>query len=184
MWRNTGQPVRLLMLDARACLPILSVMVYWSWPTLYIAIIGVAFFSAISFFGLTLPAMTRLLDRAVGLNSAQEPDDRRAVFDIGVARQALAAGDRPGTLRAIDDALAAPYMVARRAQPLPATPSPVVDVTLPPPSQPSVTYALLPGHWQLEGARYIWVPPETALRRVEARPLIEGRYVWRDGEWH
>jgi intracellular multiplication protein IcmT len=45
------------MLDARACLPILAVMVYWSWPTLYIAIIGVAFFSAISFFGLTLPAM-------------------------------------------------------------------------------------------------------------------------------
>ena len=41
MWRNTGQPVRVLMLDARACLPILCVMVYWSWPTLYIAIIGV-----------------------------------------------------------------------------------------------------------------------------------------------
>ena len=32
MWRNTGQPVRLLMLDARACLPILSFVVYWSWP--------------------------------------------------------------------------------------------------------------------------------------------------------
>jgi intracellular multiplication protein IcmT len=57
MWRNTGQPVRLLMLDARACLPILSVMVYWSWFTLYIAIIGVAFF------GLTLPAMMRLARR-------------------------------------------------------------------------------------------------------------------------
>jgi len=127
---------------------------------------------------------TRLLDRAVGLNSAQEPDDRRAVLDIGVARQALAAGDRPGALRAIDDALAAHYMVARPAPLMPATPSPVVDVTLPPPSPPPVTDALLPGHWQLEGARYIWVPPETVLRRVEARPLIEGRYVWRDGEWH
>jgi len=63
MWRNTGQPVRLLMLDARACLPILSVMVYWSWLTLYIAIIGIAFFSAISFFGHTLPAMVRLARR-------------------------------------------------------------------------------------------------------------------------
>jgi intracellular multiplication protein IcmT len=51
MWRNTGQPVRLLMLDARACLPILCVMVYWSWPTLYIAISGVAFFSTISSLG-------------------------------------------------------------------------------------------------------------------------------------
>ena len=65
MWRNTGQPVRLLMLDARACLPILCVMVYWSWPTLYIAISGVAFFSMISFFGLTLPAMLRLTRRAL-----------------------------------------------------------------------------------------------------------------------
>ena len=65
MWRNTGHPVRLLMLDARACLPILSVMVYWSWPTLYIAISGIAFFSTISFFGLTLPAMLRLTRRAL-----------------------------------------------------------------------------------------------------------------------
>jgi intracellular multiplication protein IcmT len=65
MWRNTGQPVRLLMLDARACLPILSVMVYWSWPTLYIAISGVAFFSTISFFGLTVPAMLRLARRVL-----------------------------------------------------------------------------------------------------------------------
>ena len=129
-------------------------------------------------------AETRLLDRAVGMNSAQEPDDRRAVLDIGVARQALAAGDRAGTLRAIDDALAAPYLVARRAPPPPATPSPVADATLPPPDPPQVTYALLPGHWQLEGTRYVWVPPETALRRAEARPLVEGRYVWRDGEWH
>ena len=65
MRRNSGQPVRLLMLDARACLPILCVMVYWSWPTLYIAISGVAFFSTISFFGLTLPAMLRLTRRAL-----------------------------------------------------------------------------------------------------------------------
>ena len=129
-------------------------------------------------------AETRLLDRAVGMNSAQEADDRRVVLDIGVARQALAAGDRPGTLRAIDDALAAPYLVARHAPPLAATPSPVADVTPQPPGPPSVTYALLPGHWQLEGARYVWVPPETALRRVEAWPLVEGRYVWHDGAWH
>ena len=65
MWRNTGQPVRLLMLDARACLPILCVMVYWSWPTLYIAISGAAFFSTISFCGLTLPAMLRLTRRVL-----------------------------------------------------------------------------------------------------------------------
>lgn len=65
MWRNTGHPARLLMLDARACLPILIVTVYWSWATLYIAVIGVAFFSTISFFGLTLPAMLRLGRRLI-----------------------------------------------------------------------------------------------------------------------
>lgn len=63
MWRNTSLPVRVFMLDARACLPILCVTVYWSWPTLYVALAGVAFFSLISFLGLTVPAMMRLLRR-------------------------------------------------------------------------------------------------------------------------
>jgi len=63
MWRNSGQPVRVLMLDARACFPILTVCVYWSWTTLYIAVTGFVFFSLISFFGLTLPAMLRMLRR-------------------------------------------------------------------------------------------------------------------------
>lgn len=63
MWRNTGHPARLFVLDARACLPILIVTVWWSWPTLYLALFGVAFFSLISFFGLTVPAMVRLLRR-------------------------------------------------------------------------------------------------------------------------
>lgn len=65
MWRNTGQPVRVLMLDARACLPVLLAAVYWCWMTLYIAIAGFVFFSLISFFGLTLPALTRTVRRWV-----------------------------------------------------------------------------------------------------------------------
>ena len=63
MWRNTGYPTRVLMLDGRACLPVLIVTVYWSWPTLYLAIFGVVFFGTLSFFGLTVPAMTRLVRR-------------------------------------------------------------------------------------------------------------------------
>lgn len=63
MWRNTGQPVRVLMLDARACLPILALCVYWSWTTFYIAAVGTLFFSAISFLGLTVPSMFRLARR-------------------------------------------------------------------------------------------------------------------------
>ena len=60
MWRDTGRPVKLVFLDARACLPILVFVVYWSWTTLYIALAGIIFFGAISFAGLTLPAMFRL----------------------------------------------------------------------------------------------------------------------------
>ena len=124
-------------------------------------------------------AETRLLDRAVTVNSMRDSAGRRAVLDIGVARQGLAARNRPGALLAINDAL-----VARAAAPLRATPPPAAVVTLRPPAPPPVTYALLPGHWQLQGASYFWVPPETNLRRVEERPFVEGRYVWRDGEWH
>jgi intracellular multiplication protein IcmT len=63
MWRNSGQPVRVFMLDARACLPIVTVMVYWSWKTLYVGLTGFAFFSLISAFGLTVPAAMRLIRR-------------------------------------------------------------------------------------------------------------------------
>jgi len=65
MWRNTGQPVRVLMLDARACFPVLAFCVYWSWFTFYIAAIGTVFFALISFFGLTLPAVFRLMRRVL-----------------------------------------------------------------------------------------------------------------------
>jgi len=65
MWRNSGQPVRVFMLDARACFPILAVLVYWSWLTLYIALFGIVFFGGISFFGLTLPALFRLARRLI-----------------------------------------------------------------------------------------------------------------------
>jgi hypothetical protein len=128
-------------------------------------------------------AETRLLDRAGMVDGTRESDGERAVLDIGVARLALAARNRPGALQAIDDALAASDPVARAAAPPPAIPPPAAVVTLRPPAPPPVTYALLPGHWQLQDASQVWVPPETNLRRVEERPFIDGRYVWRDGEW-
>ncbi len=63
MWRYTANPVQLAMLDARACLPLLAVVVYWSWTTLAIAVVGTLFFGAISYFGLTVPAFGRALRR-------------------------------------------------------------------------------------------------------------------------
>ena len=62
------------------------------------------------------------------------------------------------------------------------TPIALAPAPLPPPPPP-VTRALLPGHWQLEGAHYVWVKPETRLRVVQERPLILGQNVWKDGRW-
>jgi intracellular multiplication protein IcmT len=63
MWRYTALPVKLAMLDARACFPVLAFVLYWSWATFITAIIGTVFFTVISWFGLTVPAALRLLRR-------------------------------------------------------------------------------------------------------------------------
>lgn len=63
------------------------------------------------------------------------------------------------------------------APPSPVTPAP------PAAGPPVVTYALLPGHWQLQGAQYVWVPADTVPRPVVSGRLVQGHYVWRAGEW-
>jgi intracellular multiplication protein IcmT len=63
MWRNTALPTRILFLDGRACLPLLVFVVYWSWPTFYIAIGGMTFFIVVSWTGLTVSSVLRLLRR-------------------------------------------------------------------------------------------------------------------------
>lgn len=127
-------------------------------------------------------AETRLVDRPIGPAQVDAPDSTLAVLYIGVARRALAVRDRPGAIDAIDDALAASALAARPMPPVPVSLSAAV-VPAPAPPVPTVTYTLLPGHWQLDGARYVWVPPETSLRRVEDRPFVQGHYVWRGGAW-
>jgi hypothetical protein len=124
-------------------------------------------------------AETRLLDAPAAPVQASSPERQDAVLAIGEARRALAAHDRQGAIRAIDDALAAATLVARVTTPSP----PPVAPTQPAPDQPSVTYALLPGHWQLQGAQYVWVPPEIDPRPVAYWRFVQGRYVWRGGEW-
>ena len=63
MWRYTALPVKVAILDARACIPMLVFVLYWSWDTAYIAIAGVLFFTVISWFGLTVPAVARVMRR-------------------------------------------------------------------------------------------------------------------------
>jgi hypothetical protein len=130
-------------------------------------------------------AEARLLSRAVEPADSDRPDTQRAVYDIGAARKALAVRDRAGATQAIDDAILAANQTVGPIPPSPATiaSSAVAVPPPPPPGPPPVTYALLPGHWRLRGATYVWVPPETRLRPVEDRPFVAGRYVWRDGAW-
>ena len=63
MWRATALPVKVAVLDARACLPVLCFILYWSWTTLYVAAAGTVFFTVISWFGLTVPSFFRVLRR-------------------------------------------------------------------------------------------------------------------------
>jgi WXXGXW repeat (2 copies) len=130
-------------------------------------------------------AEARLLSRVVELADVDRPDTRRAVYDIGLARRALSVRDRAGATRAIDDAILAANQTVGLTPRSPAivAPSAVAVSPPPPPGPPPVTYALLPGHWRLRGATYVWVPPETRLHPVEDRPFVAGRYVWRDGGW-
>ena len=86
-----------------------------------------------------------------------------------------AAATIPASAQPID--LLAPPSVTAPPSPPPLTPAP------PAAGPPIVTYALLPGHWQLQGAQYVWVPPETVPRPVVSGRLVQGHYVWRAGEW-
>jgi intracellular multiplication protein IcmT len=65
MWRYTALPVKVAILDARACFPVLLFVLYWSWITAYIAIAGILFFTVISWFGLPVPAVVRLMRRVL-----------------------------------------------------------------------------------------------------------------------
>ncbi len=65
MWRYTALPVKIAVLDARACFPVLAFVLYWSWTTAYIALAGIFFFTVISWFGLTVPAFVRMIRRAL-----------------------------------------------------------------------------------------------------------------------
>jgi hypothetical protein len=63
------------------------------------------------------------------------------------------------------------------------TPANTALADQPPPPFSVTTRALLPGHWALNGSDYVWVPPETRLRAVQAAPLVQGSYVWRNGSY-
>ena len=131
-------------------------------------------------------AQTRLLNDGVAGYQETVAVAGRALLQVRLARHAAAARDGTGALLATGRALAAvqeaatgaPSVTLAQAIPPAPTPSPGA-----PPPVPMITQALLPGHWQLGGWQYHWVPPETRLRAVDSRPFAPGHYVWRDGAW-
>jgi hypothetical protein len=129
-------------------------------------------------------AESRLLDRDLPPQAASVPDDQPAVLAIGAARRALAAHDRRTAIAAIDDALAAADRPVFAAATIPVSiMAPGIPLAPPSPAQPVITRALLPGHWTLQGARYVWIPPETTPRRVQSAALVPGAYVWQNGAY-
>ena len=67
MWRNTMQPVRLYVVDARVLIPVMVFVLRWRLSTLYIAGAGIAVFTVLEWCGLTFPAAIRTVRRlAVG----------------------------------------------------------------------------------------------------------------------
>jgi hypothetical protein len=100
---------------------------------------------------------------------------RRNLTPVASWLTALAAAATiPASAQPID--LLAPPSVTAPPSPPPLTPAPAAG-------PPVVTYALLPGHWQLQGAQYVWVLPDTVPRPVVSGRLVQGHYVWRAGEW-
>jgi intracellular multiplication protein IcmT len=63
MWRNTMLPVRVYVIDARVLIPLMIVLVHIRLWTLYLAIGGIAAFTALEWLGLTFPAAVRTARR-------------------------------------------------------------------------------------------------------------------------
>jgi hypothetical protein len=115
-------------------------------------------------------AETRLLQSSAGLPHTSSSDGEHTLRDIAAARSAAAARDRQGALRAIDDALTPVTRPASAPDPgwLPVAPVPSA------PAQAMYTSAVLPGRWQLEGARYVWIPSVTSpfLTLTQPRKIV------------
>lgn len=61
MWRFSADPVRLLIIDARAVAPMTLFLVHMRLWTLVVALVGIALFAFLAWFGLTVPVAWRML---------------------------------------------------------------------------------------------------------------------------
>jgi len=139
---------------------------------------------------------TVLLDGGVTSSSGVVTSPSPAMSFIIQARVAVKQRDQVEALLAIDKAMSTMFQPAG-SSPSAAAPSASVAqvISAPPvarsainpaptmPALPMITKALLPGHWQLTGSQYHWVPPDTSYRIVETESFIPGHYEYRGGAW-
>ena len=139
---------------------------------------------------------TILLDGGVTSSSGVVTSPSPEMSFIIQARVAVKQRDQVDALLAIDKTLSTMFAPAGSSPPA-ATPSasvaqvisaaPVAGSAINPaptmPAVPMITKALLPGHWQLTGSQYHWVPPDTSYRAVETESFIPGHYEYRGGTW-
>ncbi len=139
---------------------------------------------------------TILLDGGVTSSSGVVTSPSPAMSFIIQARVAVKQHDQVDALLAIDKTMSTMCATAGLSPPA-AAPSasvaqvisaaPVAESAINPtptmPALPMITKALLPGHWQLTGSQYHWVPPDTSYRTVETESFIPGHYEYRGGGW-
>ncbi len=132
-------------------------------------------------------AETRLLNDGALPNVSTITAGGQALAQVQLARDAVRHRDRPTELTAINMAIAAlQEPVQPMIPPVAMLAPPASRLSLAPPAPlpppvPMMTQALLPGHWQEGSWQYHWVPPETTLRPVETRPVVQGTFVWTNG---
>ena len=139
---------------------------------------------------------TVLLDGGVTSSSGVVTSPSPAMSFIIKARVAVKQRDQVDALLAIDKTLSTMFAPAGSSPPA-AAPSasvaqvisaaPVAGSAINPaptmPAVPMITKALLPGHWQLTGSQYHWMPPDISYRSVETDPFISSHYEYRGGAW-
>ncbi len=135
-------------------------------------------------------AETFLLNGGIKSSNGVVTSPSPAMAYVIQARTAVEQRDQVDALLAIDKAMPTMFSPSGSSSPVaiaqvrPA-PASTVSAIAPAPATaaPMVTKALLPGHWQLTGWQYHWVPPDTNYRTVQTNPFIPGHYEYRGGAW-
>jgi hypothetical protein len=139
---------------------------------------------------------TVLLDGGVTSSSGVVTSPSPAMSFIIQARVAVKQHDQADALLAIDKTMSTMFAPAGSSPPAGGasasvaqliSAAPVEGSAINPaptmPAVPVITKALLPGHWQLTGSQYHWVPPDASYRTVQTDPFIPGHYEYRGGGW-